>query len=1118
MNRATLWSIATVILIAGLAASCADGGFTSNKATEDPGPKVGTTGLGGLGINGGLTESAVAIFRIAVNHDSQTATAELAAARTGQQTDDLYELGIGNFINEETLTVQAVRTTATTVELDYTVTHPFAAPVDLDATPTRTNRADLAVAGRVLFLLDVPSSSGNTYFSGAATGTVVANTSLVLNNDGYYAPAGLLDLPGLTANTFPYKVLVDETLDPRVSQADGLPRSNNGSALGNYSQSTGWQRDTMGPLYDGWTGHGVMHHGQVVHNTLTLDRSQLDAGEVFVFDAAIVVKYEDPRGGNNSTEKRSNRLPPTTADLAKFVYRHPHGSLDVEKVTFAGEDGSFLSNSISASELRFRVVDWDVYAPVTASADLSEDLSAASNVSPGEPGAPSLAVCIPGVLGDASTVVTFDPSALTDDDRAYGGDAGPETGIPGDALFYRQLVTKGSGSGQSDGLYTGMVRVVDVEDSLSTSYLQPLTEDLQPITENRPRPITYQHFQVTLGGGGTGGNFFPTLALSAPSLVTSGTGTSISVVSYSDPDGDPISVDIDWDNNGTFEDTRTLNGGSGSGQVWTSPISYSNATQINQTKYIPVRFTDGVMPTALTYQPMLQFNVGPNQGPTSISLSTPATVANGSGTIVQVISASDPEGDPVSVAIDWDNNPATAADVRTLVAPYTPIAYNSPILYTATSPSEVRQIPVTWGDALHPATTYIPELSFTLSTIIGSLPTIELSTPANVDSGTATSITVLSASDPDSNLLTLSIDWDNNPETPQETRTIAPPYTTPLTYVSPLTYKNATLTPGSRQIPVRVTDGVNPGTFYAPALSFTLGANRAPIVSGIPAVTNSPQSSPATFIMGPGNATAVDPEGDTPLTYTVTNNHTAATWTGSGFPISGLGSFAYPPISSVNFTVYANDPLHPTTSGTPYPTAPAAIACTASTPLLSANFNSSMNGFIYGPSYTPSLNNTDNSNKSSFSRCTTLAYMGAAFAGSCLTTGPDGGVCGSANDSYDQNVRNNVVSPAFSLVGRNNARAVFDSVFNGRPGTSSARYRVYATSNGSTWNMVYERYESSIPTVESDIEIDLAAYLGQPAVRLRFEFYDNSVSSTFAVSGGRYAGWSIDNVEVYACP
>ena len=40
----------------------------------------------------------------------------------------------------------------------------------------------------------------------------------------------------------------------------------------------------------------------------------------------------------------------------------------------------------------------------------------------------------------------------------------------------------------------------------------------------------------------------------------------------------------------------------------------------------------------------------------------------------------------------------------------------------------------------------------------------------------------------------------------------------------------------------------------------------------------------------------------------------------------------------------------------------------------------------------------------------------------------------------------------------------------------------------------------------------------ETAVRLRFEFYDNSISSTFAVSGGRYAGWSIDNVEVYACP
>jgi|GEM_PF-1892910 len=1117
MTRVTYLSIAAAILIISLAASCA-GGNRSPVGSGDPRPPAADdTFLGGFAVNGDLAESAAAIFTISIDPGSDAASTKLKSKRSGQQTDDLYELGIGNFISDQTLRVHQIRRTASTVELDYSVTHPFAAPVDLDAPPTRTNRADLAVVGRVVFLLDVPQSSGNTFFSGAPTGSVVANTELVLNNDGYFAPAGLLNLAGYTANTFPYKVLVDESLDPRLSQADGLPRSNGGSALGNYSATQGWQRDTIGPLNDGWTGYGVMHHGQEVFNTLTLDRTSLDAGQVFEFDAAIIVKYEDPRGGTNSTEKRSNRLPGATPDLAKFVYRHPHGSLDIERVSFVGEGGTFLSNAISASQLRFRVVDWDVYAPVTTSEDLSQDLSSASNVSPGEAGMPSLAVCIPGVLGDESKIVSLDSSALTDDDSAFGGDAAPDSGIPGDALFFNELVTKTAGSGQTDGVYTGMVRVADVENDLVTPYRTFLTEDLQPVTGELPRPIAYQHFQVVLGGGGGGGNFLPTLSLSTPANVTSGTGTTITVASYSDANGNAITVNIDWDNNGTYEDSRALTGGSGGGQVWTSPIAYTNGGPIAQTRYIPVRYTDGVMAGTLNHAPLLSFNIGPNAAPT-VSLSTPATVQSGSGTVVNFTGGSDAEGDPISLAIDWDDNPGTAPSIETVNAPYAAQSFNSPILYPATVPGEVREIPVGVSDPHSATVDYSPVLSFTLANVIGGLPQVTLSTAANVLSGNSTSISVLSASDADNNVITLAIDWDDNLATSPEIRTISPPYAVPLTYVSPITYKNATLTPSARALKVTVSDSVNPATAYSPQLTFTLGPNRAPIVTGAPNITNTPQPTPATFTLGAGTTTATDPEGDTPITYSLTNNRNSTTWTSNSFPFAGLGPWTSPPVNSVGFTAYANDPLHPDTSGTAYPTVNGVIYCDATTPILSANFDTGMNGFVFGPGYTPSLFNNDNSNKSSFSRCPVAAYMGPSFSGNCLTTGPDGGACGVANDSYDQNVRNNVVSPAFSLVGRTNARLVFDSVFNGRPGVNSSKYRVYATSNGSTWILLDEDTHSAIPTVTDNVELSLAAYAGLPSVRIRFEFYDNSISSTFSCAAGRYAGWSIDNFEVYACP
>ncbi|HYE78411.1 MAG TPA: hypothetical protein VEI97_10515, partial [bacterium] len=448
--RKIVWGpVAALALIAGCA-----GGDHSPLAPVGAGLPQGGAQLGAQAVDGDLAQSALALFTVTVDPGTQSATTRLKQTRAAQQTDDLYELSIGNFITDSTLSVESVQVTPTTIELHYSVTHPFKAPTDLDAAPTRTNRADLAVSGRVAFLMDVADASGNTFF--ANDGNVVANTGIILNADGYYTPAGLLTLSGFTANTFPYKVLVDETLDPRFSQADGLPRSNGGSSTGNYNPNYGWQRDTMGSLHDAWAGYGVLHHGQSAFNTLSINRDAVEDGARFSFDAAIIVKYEDPRGGVNSREKRSNRLPPPSPDLTRFVYRMPHGALDVERISFLGEAGSFQSNQISGSELRFKVVDWDARATVTAAADLHEDVTSASTVAPGEPGAPTLAVCIPGVLGGPDAVVALSPVAQMDDDTLNGGDLTPDTGLPGDALYYRETVSKAVTSGQTDGTYVGM--------------------------------------------------------------------------------------------------------------------------------------------------------------------------------------------------------------------------------------------------------------------------------------------------------------------------------------------------------------------------------------------------------------------------------------------------------------------------------------------------------------------------------------------------------------------------------------------------------------------------------------------------------------------------------------
>ncbi|HYE78006.1 MAG TPA: hypothetical protein VEI97_08475, partial [bacterium] len=436
-----------------------------------------------------------------------------------------------------------------TLDLTYAVSHPFAAPTDLNAPPTATNRADLSISGRVLFLTDVPSATGNAFFTG--NGDVVANTEWVVNADAYYQPAGLLNLAGFTANTFPYKVLVDEAQDPRIGTATGAPISNGSNPRGNYSPTDGWQHHNIGPNNDGWTGFGVLHQGQTAFNDLRLALAPLTANP-FQLQVAILAKYVDPRGGATAIEKRANRLPSNPPDITRFVYREPHGALDVERITFLGESGGFEPNIASGSTLRFHVVDWDARTPETTLPDLAQDPDP-THVATGESGFPALAVSIPGVLGDTTAVYDF-TSPPADDDSAHGGDPGPDSGEPTDALFYEELVTKTIDSGQTAGTYTGMVRALDPEIAADTSSWKfPLRPDLTPANP-APDPIAYQAFQVLMATPSDP----PTVTLTTPREVLSGETTTIEVTAATDPDGDTILLEIDWDNDGIFEDTQRI--------------------------------------------------------------------------------------------------------------------------------------------------------------------------------------------------------------------------------------------------------------------------------------------------------------------------------------------------------------------------------------------------------------------------------------------------------------------------------------------------------------------------------------------------------------------------------
>ncbi|HYE80315.1 MAG TPA: hypothetical protein VEI97_20250, partial [bacterium] len=501
----------------------------SSCAAHDPatGPvnsntTTGAPGLGAIATRGDLGQAALGLYDMRIDPAAGTAAVEVLATRTAQQTDDVYQLSVGDFMRAPALEVLAVRQTATTVDVAYKVSHPFGAPADLSAPASATNRADLGIAGRVLFLADVPSPAGNTFF-----GDTVLNATLVTNADGYIEPRGLLGLSGFTANAFPFKVLVDEPVNLRTNTATGTPISNEDRVIGNYDPAEGWQADNIGPDRAGWTGFGVLHQGQSATNQVKFSRADLAAAP-FNVRVAILAKYVDPRGGTTAAEKRANRLPSQPASITNFVYREPHGALDVERIQFVGATGTFVADAASPVTLRFKVVDWDARAAETSQADLALSTNPMA-VAQGEAGPPTLAVSIPGVTGGPASEIAL-TQGPKDDDSVHAGDPARDTGRPRDALFYEETVTKPAGGGQSAGTFTGLVRAIDPEAfANAAAWKFALGPGLTPLGGGDvPEDAVYQTFTVnqapaggwvTHAGNGFGADFFRVLVKDGTILV-----------------------------------------------------------------------------------------------------------------------------------------------------------------------------------------------------------------------------------------------------------------------------------------------------------------------------------------------------------------------------------------------------------------------------------------------------------------------------------------------------------------------------------------------------------------------------------------------------------------------
>lgn len=191
-------ALTPILLIAASLISCQTSSTAPVPADQASAVADAASPLGVVADQQGAHFSALGVWTVDIDPTSMNATANVQALRSGQANDDLYQLSIDNFLRPDSLKITGVTGTATTLDLTYEVAHPFSAPSDPAGTPNgSTNRADLGITAMALFLVDVPSASGNTYFTDR-----VSNTSLVTNADAFYAPAGLITTT-TTANVFP---------------------------------------------------------------------------------------------------------------------------------------------------------------------------------------------------------------------------------------------------------------------------------------------------------------------------------------------------------------------------------------------------------------------------------------------------------------------------------------------------------------------------------------------------------------------------------------------------------------------------------------------------------------------------------------------------------------------------------------------------------------------------------------------------------------------------------------------------------------------------------------------------------------------------------------------------
>ncbi|HYE78989.1 MAG TPA: hypothetical protein VEI97_13475, partial [bacterium] len=429
----------------GLSALGCAGNPTTPTNSPAPALPQGQAALGEAIVDGDTVQMPLGLYTIRLDASGTTASIEPKEIRTlSAAGDDKYSLCVSDFFPSPPVRITRITITGSHLSMNYQVSHPFAAPTNLDAPASASNRADLGISGRCVFLADASLSGGLPTASSFFDGTVVCNPNLVSNAHGYCDPEDLLKLTDYTCNNFPYRCLVDE-LDPtcRTATKDGSLISSTGD-IGNYNAAAGgWQRSNISNNLCGWTGYGVLHQGQTASSVVDLDLDGLDAYQSasggFAMDMAILADYNDPRGGSTPTEKKRNRLPSSDGNTDSFFYNMPAGTRPIERCDFPDQTWDTLS-PVDPGTCAVSCVAWD-----------------------GDASALSVSLSCPEIFGPSPVTLTTAPSG---------------SGLPSSAFSWSEPIASRIDPASVSGTYLACMQVT----TTNTDGWTGLDCDLAPVS------------------------------------------------------------------------------------------------------------------------------------------------------------------------------------------------------------------------------------------------------------------------------------------------------------------------------------------------------------------------------------------------------------------------------------------------------------------------------------------------------------------------------------------------------------------------------------------------------------------------------------------------------------